>query len=207
MKGLSRAEATRGVEQRLDATLHAHAGLRLAPIPPALLRPPPGPGARILRGGHLPHLGETAGDVYDDIRHLWEESGCRVEDRAGPDGRVLVVHDPAGYVITLTHPPGDADPTLTVASPRVPAEMIDRGLLAGLLSGIALGCGGPCLFSAGPMTAFPSLAGLAAPFWGWIPLYLLVGVGSAWLPESRKFGLGLLAGGAVVGISVAGIFA
>ncbi|MFF5077006.1 hypothetical protein ACFY36_08135 [Actinoplanes sp. NPDC000266] len=205
MKGLSRAAATRGVEQRLEATLHAHAGLRLVPLPTAFLRPPPGPGARILRGGHLPDLGDTADTIYDEIRHFWEESGCRVEDGPGPDGRVLVVHDPAGYVITLTHLPGDADPTLTVASPRVPAEVIDRGLLAGLLAGIALGCGGPCLCSLGPMTAFPSLAGLSAPYWGWVPLYLLIGA-SAWLPETRKFGAGFLAAGAVVGVSVAGIF-
>jgi hypothetical protein len=202
VKGVSRAQATRGVEERLDATLHAYPGLHLVPEPPAVLRAPPGPGPRILRGGRLPDLGDTAAAAHDAVRDFWHEAGCRIEETPG---RVLVVHDPAGYVITLTRT-GDADPLLTVASPRVPAEVIDRGLLAGLLAGVAFGCAGPCFFSVVPMTAFPSLAGLSAPFWGWIPLYLLVGGGSVWMPETRKFGAGLLISGAIVGASVAGIF-
>ena len=201
----TRAEATRGVTERLATTLYAHPGLELIDIPAPFLQPPParpGEGPRILRGGHLPHLGESVGEVYAAIRDLWEQAGCRVE-QSGP---LLVVRDPAGYLITLTRQ-GDDDPVLTVASPPLPPELIDRGLLAGLLAGLGLGCGGPCLFSVGPMTAFPSLAGLAAPFWGWLPLFLLVGGISVWLPETRKFGAGLLVSGAVVGGTVASIFA
>jgi len=200
----SRTAVLPGVERRLEATLHALPGLHLDPIPPALLRTPPG-GPRLVRGGRLPGLGDQAGEVYDGTRELWEQAGCRIDDTNGRDGRVLVVHDPAGYLITVTQHPGD-DPVLTVASPPLRARLIDPPLLAGLLSGLALGCVGPCA-AVGPMTLFPSLAGLATPFWAWIPLYLLVGVGSVWRPETRRFGAGLLVSGAVVGLLVGWVFA
>ena len=203
--GPTRAEAARGVEERLATTLHAHGGLELDRIPAQFLQAPParpGEGPRLLRGGRLPHLGETAGQVCADVRELWEHAGCRVEET----GDLLVLHDPAGYVITLTRH-GDEDPVLTVASPPLPPQLVDRGLLAGLLAGVALGCGGPCAFSVGPMTAFPSLAGLAAPFWAWVPLFLLVGGISVGRPETRRFGAGLLLSGAVVGATMAGVFA
>ena len=48
----------------------------------------------------------------------------------------------------------------------------------------------------------PALASL----WGWIPLFLLVAVGGLYLPETRRFGAGLLVSGAVVGITVALVF-
>lgn len=196
-----RAEATEGVEQRLETTLHALPGLRLAPVPPSrLTSPPTREGVRVLRGGRLPELGELTDEVYGVIRELWEQAGCRIEGY----GRTLVVHDPSGYVITLTQQPGD-EPVLTVASPPIPARLVDPPLLAGLLGGLALGCVGPCA-AVGPMTLFPSLAGLSAPFWGWVPLYLLIGVGSVWRPETRRFGAGLLVSGALVGISVAWVF-
>ena len=202
---MSRADATIGVEQRLETTLHAYPGLTLDPLPPLLLKAPPaGSGQRIVRGGRLPGLGEHTDDVYDATRELWEQAGCRVQDATGRDGRALVLLDPAGYVITLTPDPGD-DPILTVASPPVPVRLVDPPLLAGLLGGLALGCVGPCA-AVGPMTAFPSLAGLAAPFWGWVPLYLLIGVGSVWWPETRRFGAGLLVSGALVGATVAWVF-
>ena len=197
--GLSRAEVTEGVQRRLETTLHAYEGTVLISIPPSQLPAPPTPaGVRILRGGRLSGLGEHTGDVYEAVRHVWE--GCRIEGA----GRTLVVHDPAGYVITLTQAPGD-DPILTVASPPVPARLIDPPLLAGLLGGLALGCVGPC-FAMGPMRLFPSTAGLAAPFWAWVPLYLLIGAGAVWRPETRRFGAGLLASGALVGITVAWFF-
>ncbi|MBM2621378.1 hypothetical protein JIG36_38335 [Actinoplanes sp. LDG1-06] len=196
-----RSEAIEGVEQRLETTLHAYPGLHLVRIPPSQLMPPPTrEGVRIMRGGRLPGLGELTDEVYAAVRELWEQAGCRIEGY----GRTLVVHDPAGYVITLTQQPGD-DPVLAVASPAVPARLIDPPLLAGLLGGLALGCIGPCA-AVGPMTLFPSMAGLAAPFWGWIPLYLLIGGGSVWRPETRRFGTGLLASGALVGITVAWFF-
>ncbi|MBU2668489.1 hypothetical protein KOI35_33750 [Actinoplanes bogorensis] len=189
--GLSRAEVTEGVDVRLETTLHAYEGMVLIPIPPALLKAPPThAGVRILRGGRVTGLG----DAYEATRHVWE--GCRIEGA----GRTLVVHDPYGYVITLTQQPGD-DPILTVASPPIPARLIDPPLLAGLLSGLALGCIGPC-FAMGPMRLFPS----AAFFWAWVPLYLLIGGGAVWRPETRRFGLGFLASGALVGITVAWFF-
>ncbi|WP_250002679.1 hypothetical protein [Actinoplanes sp. M2I2] len=203
MSQSSRAEVTRGVEQRLETTLHAYPGLRLDPVPAALLTSPP-PATRVVRGGRLPLLGDETPEVYDVTRDLWQQSGCRVVDSGPGDGRRLVIEDPAGYVITLVQHPGD-DPVLTVASPPLPARLIDPPLLAGLLSGLALGCIGPCA-AVGPMTLFPSMAGLAAPFWAWVPLYLLIGVGSVWRPETRRFGIGLLATGALVGVAVAWVF-
>jgi hypothetical protein len=199
----SRTTVTPGVEQRLEATLHALPGVRFERLPPALLRSPPG-GSRILRGGRLPGLGDHAAEIYDVTRDLWQQAGCRVDDTTSHDGRLLLVHDPAGYVITLIQFPGD-DPVLTVASPPLRTRLIDPPLLAGLLSGLALGCIGPCS-AVGPMTVFSSLAGSAVPFWGWVPLYLLIGLGSVWRPETRRFGAGLLTSGAAVGIVVAWVF-
>ncbi|WP_250037957.1 hypothetical protein [Paractinoplanes maris] len=203
MSQSSRAELIRGVEQRLETTLHAFPGLRLEPIPAALLKSPP-PATRILRGGRLPGLGEHTPEVYEATRELWQHSGCRVEETGPRDGRVLVVHDPAGYVITLTQHPGD-DPVLTVASPPQQARLIDPPLLAGLLGGLALGCLGPCA-AIGSIRLFPSMAGWSGPFWAWVPLYLAIGVGSVWRPETRRFGAGLLASGAVIGVLVAWVF-
>jgi hypothetical protein len=204
--GPTRAEATHGVEQRVAATLHAFPGLRLVPIPAQLLHLAEGTagGSRVVRGGHLPDLGGAADEVYEVVRDLWSGAGCRIEDVAGPDGRHLIVYDPGGYLLTLTRR-GDDDPVLTVASPPAAAPLFDRALLAGLLSGLGLGCLGPCVTSVVPM-AMPSLAGTGAPYWGWVPLYLLIGLGSLWIPETRKFGAGLLASGAIVGSAVAGIF-
>jgi hypothetical protein len=205
----TRAEAIQGVEQRLAATLHAYPGLRLVAVPAQFLRLPEaaaaGDGARVLRGGHLPDLGGTAGEVYEVVADLWRGAGCRVESDAGPDGRLLIVHDPAGYLLTLSTYAGD-DPVLIVASPPPAAQFADRALLAGLLAGFGLGCLGPCLGSVIPMAAMPSLAGLRAPYWGWVPLYLMVGLGTLWLPETRKFGAGVLVSGAVIGITVASVF-
>ena len=138
------------------------------------------------------------------VGELWRSTGCPVDDHTGLDGRLLVVHDPAGYLVTLTRH-GEDDPLLTVGSPPLAPQLVERGLLAGLLSGLALGCLGPCVASVGPMAAFPSLAGLDAPYWGWLPLFLLVTGVSLWRPETRRFGLGLLVTGAAVGFTVAGI--
>jgi len=204
----TRAEATQGVEQRVAATLHAFPGLRLVPIPAQFLRAPPvaaGSGPRVLRGGSLPGAGDAADEVYEVVRDLWQGVGCRVEEDTGPDSRLLIVHDPAGYLLTLTRH-GDDDPILTVASPPAAARFAGRALLAGLLSGVGLGCLGPCATAVLPATAMPVLAGTGAPYWGWVPIYLLVGVGSLWRPETRRFGACLLAGGAIVGGTVAGIF-
>ena len=54
----------------------------------------------------------------------------------------------------------------------------------------------------GPIAAVPALASL----WGWMPLFLLIAVGCLYLPETRRFGAGLLVSGAVVGITVALVF-
>ncbi|MCY1138425.1 hypothetical protein OWR29_10490 [Actinoplanes sp. Pm04-4] len=203
MSESGRAELVRGVEQRLEATLHAFPGLRLDPIPAALLTAPP-PATRILRGGRLPGLGDHTQEVYEVTRDLWQQAGCRVNETGPADGRTLIVNDPAGYVITLTQHPGD-DPVLTVASPPQQARLVDPPLLAGLVAGLALGCVGPC-GAMGSMTLFPAMAGWSGPFWAWVPLYLLIGVGSVWRPETRRFGAGLLGSGALVGVMVAWVF-
>ena len=195
MGAVSRAEATRGVEQRLAATLHAYPGLHAVPIPEYLLTERPPGGERVLRGGRLVDLGDTAGEVFDTVAELWEHAGCQVRR----DGRRLVAEDPAGYLITLA---GDGDPILTVASPPVAAHLVDRGLLAGLAAGAGIGCVAPCLFRIGPLASVPTLA-----LWAWIPLYLMIAGGTIWLPETRRFGLGLLITGALFGVTVAVVFA
>jgi hypothetical protein len=222
------------VEQRLAATVQAYPGLRLISVPAQFLRLPeevdppdelfgePGRtsafadffgagsgGKRLLRGGRLPDLGGPApggvtDEVYDVVRDLWTESGCRVDDATGLDGRLLVVHDPAGYVLALTRQ-GSDDPILTVASPPLPPHLVDRGLLAGLLSGLSLGCLGPCAASLGTMRAIPALAGRGVIYWGWLPLFMLFTGLCLWRPETRRFGAGLLLGGTVVGITVTSI--
>jgi hypothetical protein len=208
--GLSRADAVRGVEERLATTVHAYPGLRHDPIPAQFLRVPDAAqaedGQRVLRGGRLPDVGDAADDVFAVVDELWRESGCRVEDAAGLDGRMLVVHDPAGYLITLVRHEAD-DPILTVASPPLPVPYLDRGVLAGLTAGLGVGCLGPCVGSVGPSAVVPALAGAHAGFWAWIPLFLLVAGVCLYLPETRRFGAGLLAGGSVVGLTVATVFA
>jgi hypothetical protein len=179
------------------------------PEPPGLSLPAlaaffGGGGQRVLRGGRLPGLGDGAGEVFDVVRDVWDDAGSRVDDVTGLDGRMLVVHDPEDYLIILTWH-GDDDPILTVASPPLASPFIERGLLAGLLSGLALGCLGPCFASVGPMAAFPSLAGLSAPYWGWVPLFALITGVTLWRPETRRFGAGLLLSGAIVGFTVAGV--
>lgn len=195
MGALSRADATRGAEQRLAATVQACPGLTIVPIPDHLLTERPPGGERVLRGGRLPDLGDAADEVFTGIAELWEHAGCRV-DRTG---HRLVVEDPAGYWITLA---GPGDPVLTVASPPVAAQLVDRAVLAGVAAGAGLGCLGPCLFRIGPLASFPALA-----LWAWVPLFLMVGGGSLWLPETRRFGIGLLISGAVLGTTVAVVFA
>ncbi len=205
----SRAEATEGVDQRLMATLHAYPGLRLVAVPAQFLRLPEaaaaGDGARVLRGGHLPELDASAGEFFDAVADLWRGAGCTVEQHSGLDGRLVIVRDPAGYLLTLSAY-GEDDPILIVASPPAASQFADRSLFAGLLSGLGLGCLGPCVGTVLPMAAIPSLAGLSAPYWAWVPLYLMVGLGTLWLPETRKFGAGVLISGAVIGITVAGVF-
>jgi hypothetical protein len=174
-------------------------------VMPSIARFFGGGGHRVLRGGHLRDLGgDAAAEAYDLIRELWESAGCPVDDVTGLDGRMLVVHDPAGYLITVTRHGGD-DPILTVASPPIASQFLERGLLAGLLSGLLFGCGGPCVSSVGPMTMFPAMVGLSATYWGWVPLFALVVGVTLWRPETRRFGAGLLVAGALVGFTVAGI--
>jgi hypothetical protein len=200
--GLSRAEATEGVEQRLAATVAA-AGLRVEPLPAQFLRIPEETGGRrTVRGGRLP---ETGDDVFTAVAELWRDAGCRVSDQAGLDGRMLVVDDPAGYRLTVTRQEGD-EPILTVASPPLPVPYLDRGLLAGLAAGLATGCLGPCLTSVAPSAVIPALAGAHAGRWAWVPLFLLVVAVTLCLPETRRFGAGLLVGGGLLGVVVAGVF-
>jgi hypothetical protein len=202
--GLTRAEATRGVAGRLEATVAAYPGLRVATVPAQFLRDPspPAAGRRLLRGGRLP---EAGGEVFDVVADLWRHAGGEVEDTTGLDGRMLLVRDPDGYLITLARHGAD-DPILTVASPAVPSGFLDRGLVAGLLSGLAAGCLGPCVTTVVPKSIFPALAGVHALFWAWVPLFVLVAGGCLYLPETRRFGAGLLITGALLGITVATVF-
>jgi len=199
---LSRADAARGVAERLETTVYAFPGLRVEPIPAQFLRRPVGEaGYRVLRGGRLPDLGDAADEVFETTAELWRDAGCQVDDASGPDGRLLTVDDPAGYRLTLARH-GEDDPVLTVASPPLPSPFIDRGLLAGLVAGLGVGCLGPCVASVGASAVAPALSS----YWGWVPLFVLVVAGSLYLPETRRFGAGLLLGGAVVGATVAVIF-
>ena len=207
----TRAAATRGVEQRLAATVDAYPGLDVEPVPAQFVRIPDTAGVvassprgrRVLRGMRLPAY--AADEVYSLFADLWRQAGCEVRDVSGADGRLLVVYDPDGYLLTLAQLE-ERDPMLTVASPPLAPAVVDRGLLAGLAGGLVAGCLGPCVSAVGPLAAFPSLAGLAAPFWGWVPLFLLIGVGSLLWPETRRFGAGLLISGATVGGAVAAVF-
>jgi hypothetical protein len=201
--GLSRAEVTQGVQQRLDATLHAYSGLHLEPVPAQFLRKPPTTaGIRILRGGRLPEAGDEAFDV---IAELWRHAGGQVEDASGLDGRLLVAQDPAGYVISLARHDGEA-PILTVASPAIAAPYLDRGLLAGIGAGFAVGCLGPCATTIIPSAALPALADTHATYWAWLPLFLLIAGGSIYFPDTRRFGVGLLIAGVLVGLPIATMF-
>ncbi|WP_203732205.1 hypothetical protein [Paractinoplanes durhamensis] len=201
--GPSRAEVTQGVNQRLEATLHADPSLRLEPVPAQFLRTPETrSGIRIVRGGRLPEAGDEA---FDLVAELWREAGGRVEEASGLDGRLLVVHDPAGYIISLTRHSGE-DPILTVASPAIPAPFLDRGLMSGLLAGLVVGCLGPCATTVIPSAAFPGLAGTHLTYWAWIPLFLVIVGGSLYLPEARRFGVGLLVGGVLIGLPIATMF-
>jgi hypothetical protein len=190
------------VADRLDATVDAYPGLLVEPIPAQFLRRPAGEaGYRVLRGGHLPDLGDAALEVFEVVAELWRDADCQVDDAAGLDGRLLTVHDPDGYLITLSRQ-GEDDPILTVASPPLPSPFIDRGLLAGLLAGLGAGCLGPCVSSVGVSALAPALSS----YWGWLPLFLLVAVGSVYLPETRRFGAGLLLSGLLVGVTIAAVF-
>ena len=164
-------DAVRGVEERLATTVHAYPGLLCEPVPAQFLRLPDAAvaagGQRILRGGRLPDADD---EFFEVVAELWEHAGCRIEDAAGLDGRLLVVHFPDGYLITLARHEAD-DPILTVASPPMPAPYLDPGLLAGLAAGLGVGCLGPCVSSVAPSAVLPALAGVHAAFSGWIPLF------------------------------------
>ncbi|MFF5297504.1 hypothetical protein [Paractinoplanes globisporus] len=201
MVQIGRAEAARGVSQRLAATVEAYPGLRVVPVPAQFLRMPSDSsagGQRVLRGGRLP---EADDEVFEVVGELWRSAGSLVTDAATPDGRVLSATDPAGYVISLARY-GIDDPVLTVASPPFPAPFLDRGLAAGLLAGVGVGCLGPCVARVGPSEVIPGLAS----YWGWVPIFALVVIGSLWFPETRRFGIGLAATGLIIGVAVAAIF-
>ena len=197
MAQLTRAAATRGVRERLAATVQAYPGLRLEPAPAPFLRVPktqPG-GQRVTRGGRLP---EADDEVFEVVAELWRAAGSLVTDTATPDGRQVEATDPAGYVISLVRY-GIDEPVLSVASPQFPAPLVDRGLSAGLLAGAGLGCLGPCVARIGPSGTLPWLAS----YWGWVPLFLLIAGGSLWLPDTRRFGIGLAVTGTIIGVTVA----
>lgn len=188
--------------ERLQATVYAYPGLLVEPIPAQFLRRPAGEaGYRVLRGGRLPDLGDAALEVFEMVAELWQDAGCEVDDATGLDGRLLTVRDPDGYLLTLARH-GEDDPILTVASPLLPSPFVDRGLLVGLLAGLGTGCLGPCVSSVGVSAVAPALSS----YWGWLPLFLLVAGVSLYLPETRRFGAGLLISGLAIGMTVAVVF-
>jgi hypothetical protein len=194
---LTRALATRGVRERLEVTVQAYPGLRLEPVPAQFLREPRTASGRrrVTRGGRLPEAGD---ELFEVVGDLWREAGSLVTDVATPDGRQFEATDPAGYVISLARY-GIDEPVLSVASPQFPAPLLDRGLTAGLIAGAAVGCLGPCVARIGPSKAIPALAS----YWGWAPLFVLIAGGSLWMPETRRFGIGLAVTGTIIGLTVA----
>ena len=185
------------MEERLATTVQAYPGLRLEPVPAQFLRVPAteAGGQRVTRGGRLP---EADDEVFEVVGELWREAGSLVTDTATPDGRRFEATDPAGYVISLVRY-GIDEPVLSVASPQFPAPFLDRGLMAGLIAGAGVGCLGPCVARIGPSGALPWLAS----YWGWVPIFVLIAGGSLWLPETRRFGLGLAVTGMIIGLTVA----
>ena len=197
MAQLTRASATREVQERLAATVQAYPGLRLEPVPAPFLRVPKieAGGRRVTRGGRLP---EADDEVFEVVGELWRSAGSLVTDTATPDGRQFEATDPAGYVISLVRY-GIDDPVLSVASPQFPAPLLDRGLTVGLIAGTGVGCLGPCVARIGPSEALPWLAS----YWGWVPIFVLIAGGSLWMPETRRFGIGLAVTGTIIGLTVA----
>lgn len=194
---MTRALATRGVRERLETTVQAYPGLRLEPVPAQFLRVPrtAAGSRRVTLGGRLP---EADDEVFEVVGELWRDAGSLVTDVNTPDGRQFEATDPTGYVISLARY-GIDEPMLSVASPQFPAPLLDRGLTVGLIAGAGVGCLGPCVARVGPSRTIPALAS----YWGWVPLFALIVGGSLWMPETRRFGIGLAVTGTVIGVTVA----
>jgi hypothetical protein len=83
-----------------------------------------------------------------------------------------------------------------------------RDLEIGLVTGAVLGLLGPCLAGADNLNLLHALvaaAGIETPYFDWLPLLLVVGAVFVVLRNTRRFGVGLLIGGAGVGTAVAGL--
>jgi hypothetical protein len=199
-------ELWQGAGQRMEATLRA-LGIPpdgVGPLPAGFPLPAPGPaGQERLRRGFVILAVPPGADVFALAAALWRQGHCQVSESHTASGRTLTAHDPAGYLLTLTS--GDRI-SLVVASPPAPCRRV-LGLVLGIVAGVLLSPAASC-FSF--VSALDSTFREGAPpggfllAWAWAPVLLVIG-GLLLVPSStRRFGIGLMIGGAVTGLAVSG---
>ncbi|GIF15700.1 hypothetical protein [Actinoplanes teichomyceticus] len=196
----------RSVSERLDATLRA------CRIPPEAVEPvtaepgstglpPDPPGVRRVRRAVRIRTVPPDVDLFAVATDLWQRGGCQVGETFTGYGGTLVGQDPAGHVLSLTAGDGGTPPLLVISSPPMPRP--DRGMTLGVVTGAVLGPVATCV------SVLTALNSLAEPnlwaMWLWLPLLLVVGGLLALSPQSRRFGTGLLIGGAATGIATSGL--
>jgi hypothetical protein len=200
---VNRDQALRGVDQRIGALWLAHAdppvtGVPIAePVLPAVAFSPSEPRGRVYRAVTLripPGV-----DVFALFADDWQRSGFQPRWWPSPHGPVLVAHDQANFTFLLQQHGEQIE--LYVVSP--PLSSVGNGMLfGGLAAGAMIGLVGPC-FSVLALNRVHS--GFA--FLAYVPFAVLLAGGLLIAPSTRRFGLGLLIGGAVTGIATAGICA
>lgn len=187
----------RGIDSRITATLQA-CGIppgAVAPLtpPPVLADPDP------LRLRHGVRFEVPPGtNLFAAAGELWRRGGCQVSETYTGYGSALVAQDAQGFQLVLASGP---PAVLVVASP--PAPRRDYGLGAGIGIGAVLGPLGSCLSFSGLYNSAGS--GNVIGLWAWLPLLLVVGGLLLISPSTRKFGTGLLIGGAITGIALSGV--
>ncbi|BCJ47372.1 hypothetical protein GCM10010168_17300 [Actinoplanes ianthinogenes] len=194
-----------GTEQRLTSTLAA-LGIPpdgVSPLPPGrllvgTLGDPPGM-VRVRRGVQI-LVAPPGVDLLAATAAFWQSGGCEIVQQDVPGrGRLLAATDPDGYGLVLTLGDGDAPTTLVVAGP--PMRRSDNSLIFGVLAGVILGPLASCV----SFTQAQGSSRHAILVYAWLPVLLAVsGLLVAW-PKSRRFGVGLLIGGAVTGLVLSGI--
>jgi hypothetical protein len=194
-----------GVEERLAATLGAcgippAATEALAPEPALTGFAPDPPGTLRVRRGVRIRAVPPGTNLAATATGLWQQGGCQVSQTSTPFGGTLVAQDPAGYILVLTTGDGGAPSMLLVSSPPGPAR--DLGLVVGVIVGAVLGPVGTCASTTalnGPSDS------TVLKLWAWLPFLLVVGGLLLVSPATRRFGTGLLIGGAATGIAVSGL--
>ncbi|MCW2142413.1 hypothetical protein BXY51_007003 [Actinoplanes cyaneus] len=193
----------RGVDERITATLRACQVPADAVVPfpphPGVIGPEPGPpGVERLRAGMRIDRLPPGTDLFGAAAELWRRGGCQVTETHTATGPALTGVDPQGYLLHLTAGP---PAVLVVASPPLPHR--NRGLGPGIAAGVILGPLGTCLSFTGNLDT--SGGGSPLAVWLWLPFLLLIGGLLLIRPATRRFGAGLLIGGAVTGIVLSGI--